>query len=110
MDAELRAWLSAATDEVCDVIVEAALPQRTVLFRQRPGARPSPQFIESTNKPDRESLLAELNQRLSAIAGVEKTRVLKTAGAIVVRARADVIHSIAKQTLVKAIRTNRRLR
>ena len=109
-DAELRAWMEATTDEVRDVIVEAALPPRRVVFQRRPGAGASPKSIDSTDDQDRESLLDDLDQQLREIVGVEKTRVLKTAGAIVVRATAKEIHAIAKQPLVKAIRTNRRLR
>ena len=110
MDAELRAWLEAATDEVRDVIVEAALPPRRVVFQQRPGAGASPKSIDSANDPDRESLLDELDYQLREIVGVEKTRVLKAAGAIVARATAKEIQAIAKQPLVKAIRTNRRFK
>ena len=109
-DAELRAWMEAATDDVRDVIVEAALPPRRVVFQRRPGAGASPKSIDSTDDQDRESLLHELDRQLREIVGVKKTRVLKTAGAIVVRATAKEIHTIAQQPMVKAIRTNRRFK
>ena len=109
-DAELRAWLEATTDEVRDVIVEAALPPRRVVFEKGPGAGASPRSIDSTNDQDRESLLSELDQQLREIVGNEKTRILKAAGAIVVRATAEEIHAMARQPLVKAIRPNRRLK
>ena len=109
-DAELRAWMETTTDELRDVIVEAALPPRRVVFQHRSAGGASPKSIDSADEQNRESLLEELDQHLREIVGVEKTRVLKTAGAIVVRATAEEIHAIAKQPLVKAIRTSRRLR
>jgi len=110
LDAELRALLEAETDQLCDVIVEAVLPPRQVAFEQRRDAGASPKSIDSTNDPDRESLLDALDHKVREIVGVEKTRVLSAAGAIVVRATAEAIHTIAKQPMVKAIRTNRRFK
>ena len=34
-DAGLRAWIQTATDQDCDVIVEAALPPRQVTFQRQ---------------------------------------------------------------------------
>jgi len=110
MDAELRAWLESTTEEVLDVIVEAALPPRRIIFQQRPGPGASPESIHSAGDSDRDSLLDELDHQLREIVGVAKTRVLRAAGAIVVRATAKDIQAIAKQPMVKAIRTNRRFK
>ena len=110
LDAKLRAWLETATDEVCDVIAEAALPKRRVMFQQRRGESPSPTSIQSGDEVDREALLDELERALREIDGVEKTHVLKAAGAIVVRATAPAVQAIAKHPLVKAIRLNRRIK
>ncbi len=109
LDAELRGWLEATTDEVRDVIVEAALPPRRVVVQQRAGASPVPKSIESDDVLDRESMLDQLAHNLCEIVGAEKTHVLKAAGAIVVRATAEELRAIAKQPMVKAIRPNRRL-
>lgn len=109
MDTELRGWLESATDEVRDVIVEATLPPRRVAFRPDAGATPLPASIDAGNEPDRELMLEELSTQLRNVAGVEKTRVLKSAGAIVVRATAAQIRTIAQQPSVKAIRPNRRI-
>jgi hypothetical protein len=108
MDAELRGWLEATTDEVRDVIVEASLPPRRVVFQRRLGAAPIPKSIDAGDDSDRESLLHELDHQLRDIVGAEKTHVLKAAGAIVVQATADELRAIAKQPMVKAIRANRR--
>ncbi len=108
MDAEVRGWLESTSGEVRDVIVEAALPPRRVVFQQRPGTAPIPKSIDSSSDSDRETLLNKLDQTLREMGGVQKTRVLKAAGAIVVRASAKEIQVIAQQPMVKAIRANRR--
>lgn len=100
MDEELRAWLATASeDDERDVIVEAVLP--------RTGA--APKSIKSVSTPYRDLILVDLESELWPVKGVTKIRILKAAGAIVVRASAKGIQTIAEHPIVKAIRSNRDL-
>ena len=76
---------------------------------QRQGHYPPPPGESIVVAPS-QTLTNHEYHRLREIVGVEKTRVLKAAGAIVARATAKEIQAIAKQPLVKAIRTNRRFK
>lgn len=110
MDSELHAWLESATDEVCDVIVEAVLPPRRVQFKKQPGLQAPLKSIHSGDSSDRKTLLNDLAIRLAKIIGIEKIHVLQSAGAIVVRATATALQTISKDPQVKAIRKNRRFK
>lgn len=109
-DAELERWLEDETSpDVRELIVEAKVPQRTVRFS---GGKPGRELVEVVNAGDpseREVVLTELYGYLKELLG-GSVNLLKSAGAIVVRANRQQLRTITQYPLVKAIRMNRKLR
>ena len=108
-DAELERWLEDETSpDVRELIVEAKMPQRTVRFS---GGKPGRELVEVVNAGDqseREVVLTELYGYLKELLG-GPVNLLKSAGAIVVRANRQQLRTITQYPLVKAIRMNRKL-
>ena len=108
-DRELLAWLAAESDDTQELIVEAAVPERKVSFTKRPGGRTAASGIDSGPAAEREAVLDELNEFLTRQLD-SPTTVLKSAGAIAVRATSRQVRAFADHRLVKAIRPNRKFR
>lgn len=109
-DPELIAWLREENqDEYRELIIEAKVPLRTVLFSHRRNGYRRFESMEGGDDTDRDNILAELRQYLSTILGDESVTVLKSAGAVAVRANRQQLEMIVFHPLVKAIRINRQL-
>ena len=110
-DAALRAWLNSkhSEGEVIDVIVEAELPQRRLDFSSKQSGGFSKQIETSDSDESRIEKLEAVNNELMEIVG-DNTRVLKSAGAVVVHVNSGQLKQIAELAGVRAIRSNRRIK
>ncbi len=106
-DRDLRDWLTQTREEVRELLVEAVLPQRRVIFKKQAGARHIPLGMES-DAPTRASVLDELNQYLSSLLQRRST-LLRAAGAFAVEANGPEVQKLLQHPLVKAVRINRKL-
>jgi len=107
-DNDFAAWISGESDEVRELIVEAQMPERRVVYEQETDGRVLPKRIGRKAPAHRLAVLEELNSFLNERLGLE-TNLLKAAGAIVVRADSQQARYILEHRLVKAIKPNRRL-
>lgn len=108
-DAELERWLEDETShDVRELIVEAKVPQRTIRFAGGKHGRELVEVVTAGDPSEREVVLTELYGYLKELLG-GSVNLLKSAGAIVVRANRQQLRTIAQYPLVKAIRMNRRL-
>jgi hypothetical protein len=109
-NAELNAWLEQEdSDDVRELIVEAKIPPRIIRFPDERSGRRLPESMNSADKSEREAVLVELYRYLTELLG-GSTNLLKSAGAVAVRANRQQLQAIARHPLVKAVRINRRLR
>ena len=106
---DLLAWVSAASDEKRELIVEANVPERKAVFQRRPDGRTVPVGIESGASSDRAETLIQLHNLLENIVDVLPV-LLKAAGAVVVKASSREVRQFMDHPLVKRIRSNRKLR
>lgn len=108
-DPDLRDWLAGDSGEPRELIVEANVPLRKVAFGQRLAGRAVPSGIESGSADERAASLDELRALLADKLGLP-ANVLRSAGAVVVRATSQQVRQFADHPSVRAIRPNRRLR
>ena len=107
-DADLITWLAADSSDTRELIVEARLPSRKVTIQKHANGRAVPTGIDTATASERTAALAELPAFLSKILDTPPV-LLKTAGAIAVRATSQQVRQFADHPLVKAIRLNRKL-
>jgi hypothetical protein len=111
LDPDLAEWLDGEGDETREMIVEARMPARTVRLGPGTAERLLPREItsEGDGAGDRAAVLRELQDDLNRLSG-RATNLIRAAGAIVVRANREQLLQIARNPLVKAVRSNRRLK
>ncbi len=109
LDPDLDAWVAGEGDDTREMIVEARLPSRTVRMGQARSQRHLPQEVITSGDGDRTAMFRELHDYLNGLLG-NSTNVLRAAEAIAVRANRKQLLQIAKHPLVKAVRSNRRLK
>jgi hypothetical protein len=109
LDPELTAWLERGGEGTHEMIVEAKVPARTVHLTQGPSGHHGPSEIGTEGEGVRAAVLRELRDDLNGLLG-DGTNLLHAANAIVVRANRAQLLEIAKHRLVKAVRSNRRLK
>ena len=80
---------------------------------REPGNSPSgrilPREVETAKNVDRNSLLEELQHDLDELLGTT-TNLLRSAGAVAVRANREQLRQIVRHPLVRAVRSNRQLK
>ena len=109
-DAELERWLEDETSpDVRELIVEAKAPRRTIRFAGGKHGRELVEIVNARDQSEREVVLADLYGYLEELLG-GSVNLLKSAGAVAVRANRQQLRIIAQYPLVKAICMNRRLR
>lgn len=108
-DPELIKWLSSESVDVRELIVEANLPERKVTLRRGADGRLIPEGIRSPATPKRADVLAELGLFLGELLD-DTPSLLKSAGAIAVKATGRQVRQFVDHPLVKGIRANRKLR
>jgi hypothetical protein len=106
---DILAWVSVASEEKRELIVEANVPERKVVFQRRPDGRTVPVGIESSASSDRAETLIQLHNLLANIVDVPPV-LLKAAGAVVVKASSREVRQFMDHPFVKRIRSNRKLR
>jgi hypothetical protein len=84
-------------------------PKRTVCLGNSPSGRILPREVETAKNVDRNSLLEELQHDLDELLGTT-TNLLRSAGAVAVRANREQLRQIVRHPLVRAVRGNRRLK
>ena len=109
LDAELKAWAEGEGDDQRELLVEARVPKRTVSLGNSPSGRILPREVETAKNVDRNSLLEELQHDLDELLGTT-TNLLRSAGAVAVRANREQLRQIVRHPLVRAVRSNRRLK
>ena len=109
LDAELKAWVEGEGDDQREFLVEARVPKRTVTLGNSPSGRVLPREVETSKNVDRNSLLEELQHDLDELLGT-RTNLLRSAGAVAVRANREQLRHITRHPLVRAVRSNRRLK
>jgi len=85
------------------------VPKRTVTLGNSPSGRTLPREVETAKHVDRNSLLEELQHDLDELLGT-RTNLLRSAGAVAIRANREQLRRIARHPLVRVVRSNRRLR
>ncbi|MEZ5582010.1 MAG: hypothetical protein R3F37_03805 [Candidatus Competibacteraceae bacterium] len=108
-DHDLLDWLASDNASPRDLIVELKLPKRLVVFQRDVAGRQTPNAIRNSTPNERDERLSELNRYLHDDLKLP-THVLRAAGAIAVSANKEKVKEILDHPLVKAIRSNRRLR
>ena len=103
---ELVDWLDRTDGEKRELIVEAALPPRTVTLSPRGEGRVK---VSGIRGGDCAGDLERLYKDLSGLVHSPPT-LLKAARAVAVRVDCDEAREILAHPLVKAVRLNRRLR
>lgn len=109
LDTELKAWAEGEGDDQRELLVEARVPKRTVSLGNSPSGRILPRVVETAKHVDRNSLLEELQHDLDELLGTT-TNLLRSAGAVAVRANREQLRQIVRHPLVRVVRSNRRLR
>ncbi len=109
LDDKLSAWLDTPDDERREIIVEAQVPQRRVRLPAGRGQGTRPAEVATADGPSRAAVLQELQEFLTEVVGTAP-RILAAAGAIPLRATQDQLRQIVRHPLVRAVRTNRRLK
>ena len=108
-DPELAVWLSEEAGEAREILVDAVLPKRVVLFRQQASGRLSPSDLEPGSSPQgRREVLSKLRTILERVLDTPPV-VLESAGALAIRASSRQVREFVDHPLVKAVRPNRRL-
>ena len=107
-DADLAAWFEGEGSGTRELIVEAKVPARTVRLGQSSTKGLSPREVLTEGGADRAAVLQQLQEDLGMIVG-DAANLLRSAGAIAVRANREQLHQILNHPLVKAVRANRRL-
>ena len=106
-DKSLRAMIDQDPESLCTVIVEADLPKRSFTIL---GNKSKKLVSEGTpSRMSRESVLTELAGSIRGLVGDGDINVLKSPGAIIVKANAGKLKEVLQLPYVKAIRPNRRL-
>jgi hypothetical protein len=109
LDSDLAEWLESEGDDTREMIVEAKVPARTVHLGKVVSGRLLPKEITTEGDGDRAGVLRQLHDDLSRLLG-GATNLIRAAGAIAVRANREQLLQIARHPLVKAVRSNRRLK
>lgn len=108
LDPELADWLSRENGEVREILVDAALPRRSVVF-EGAGSRPRAARIEEASPGvGRKEVLGQLRRLLETFLDSPPV-VLEAAGALAVRATSRQVRNFVGHPLVKSVRLNRRL-
>ena len=92
-----------------ELIVGASVPKRTVSLEKRGSGRVLPREVKSEAGSDRATVLSQLQRDLDELLGTS-TNLLRSAGAIAVKADRQQLCAIARHPLVRAVRPNRRLK
>ena len=95
LDAELKAWAEGEGDDQRELLVEARVPQRTVSLGNSPSGRVLPREVETAKNVDRNSLLEELQHDLDELLGT-RTNLLRSAGAVAIRANREPLRQICR--------------
>ncbi len=104
----LRLMMEKDPDSVCSLIVEVQLPSRQFSFVGKGSKRlVSRGSIESARQ--RETELSNVADKLKRFAENGEAKVLKTAGAVVIKTQARHLKKISLVPGVKTIRENRKL-
>jgi hypothetical protein len=109
LDSDLAEWLDGDGDDTREMIVEAKVPGRAVHLGQVVSGRLLPKEVDTKRDGDRAAVLRQLHEDLDRLLG-GATNLIRAAGAIAVRANRDQLLQIARHPLVKAVRSNRRLK
>lgn len=105
-DAELIAWLRADSGDPRELIVQAVIP-RTAAAPAPDDRQAGPLAMIKPSAP-RDAVLSELAAMLEKCVD-EQPVVLRSAGAVAVKATPQQMRGFAEHPLVKAIRVNRHL-
>ncbi len=105
-DVELTEWLARSSDEVRELIVEAAVPRRKISLLRGTGGRLLPADVASSGS--RTEVLEELRSYLKDLLATSPT-LLKAAGALAVRASGREAQELLAHPLVRALKLNRKL-
>ena len=103
---EISEWAESGDPEPRDFIIQADLPKRSVQVEYRNGKAAFTGVETMSASDDRASQLESLLHSIEACISHE-AKLLKTAGAIVVRAIPDELRMISKLPGIREIRTNR---
>src|SRR5262249_47070299 len=109
LDAGLEAWLDTEGDDMREVIVEARVPQRRVRLAAGTPQQRHAEEVTTEEGADRTEVLQELQEFLTTVIG-RRPRILHAAGAIPLHVTRDQLRQIVGHPLVRAVRTNRRLK
>ena len=107
-DKELIEWLRSGKEEERELIVQAKTPQRNVAVTRRADGRTLFLPGEGTEPAAREEAIIKLTKALEQLVE-ESPVILKSAGAVIVRATRLQALSFVDHPLVKAIYPNRRV-
>ncbi|HEX4964799.1 MAG TPA: hypothetical protein VF173_28560 [Thermoanaerobaculia bacterium] len=105
-DPELTDWLSREDGEVREILVDAALPRRTVSFEERGGRLRPTAIPEAPAANGRKEALRQLRLFLEKLLGTPPV-LLEAAGALAVRATSRQVRGFVDHPLVKSVRPNR---
>lgn len=108
-DRELAEWLRSGGDEERELIVQAEAPPRKATIERRRNGRVIPTRIKKAEGALREEAVSRLADELNRFVD-QRPIILKSAGAVVVRATRNQVLRFANHPLVKTIYPNRTLR
>ena len=108
-DPDLAVWLSEDSEESREILVEAVLPGRKIIYEQVGGRLRPADLRSAPASQGRKETLSRLRAILERLLDTPPV-VLESAGALAVRASSRQVRQFMDHPLVKSVRPNRRLR
>lgn len=108
-DEDLVNWISSESSDLRELIIEARVPARKVAMQKRKDGYSVPRYVKSYSHSERAEVIEKLNSIINGILD-EPPVLLKSAGALAVRASAKQALEFVDNPLVKFIRPNRRIK
>jgi len=108
-DVDVRTDSAKEPLQVRQMVLGTLIVVRVVVRAKSPSGRILPREVETAKNVDRNSLLEEFQRDLDELPGTT-TNLLRSAGAVAVRANREQLRQIIRHPLVRAVRSNRRLK
>ena len=105
---ELVAWLQSESTDARELIVQVQTPPRQVTMKRHPSGRVQPGQVQENDARKRQKAIDDLATVLNSLVDTPPV-VLRTSGAVVVKATSDQVRRFVDHRLVKAIYPNRSL-
>jgi hypothetical protein len=108
-DKDLVRWIISGSPDTRELIIEARVPSRKVTMQKRKDGYSVPRYLKSSSPSKRANAIEKVNSIIIGIIGKPPV-MLKSAGALAVRATGKQVLEFVDNPLVNFIRPNRQLK